>query len=95
MGRGRWTDFTSDGYQFKIIDSNSTEIYCKFRVTSEAARQKIMVVGTIFNFDDGRKAQVSSCQFNGDNLYGIKLTGSCVFQWLGGLPLYGTPVFYS
>ena len=94
MGK-RWVDFTANGYDFKIIQKDNTDgLLCKFRVMPEAAQQKVMVVGTIFTLSNGKKYQVSSCEFNSD-MYSVMLKGTCVLQLHEGQPLYGTSVFYS
>lgn len=99
MGRCRWADMMSEGYEFKIIERNNDDMYCRFRVSSQQAIEKPLTNGTLFMFYDedaqSKAAQIVASEISSTSMYSVKITGTCILRWLSVQPSNGTSVFYS
>lgn len=63
-----------NGYQFVIISKDDNSMYCKFKAPMAVAREKQMMVGTVF----GNRFVVVSCIITTTtNKY---ITGECVMN---------------
>jgi hypothetical protein len=91
MGRRYWADVKSgSGVEFKFMGNNDTTYLCKFRSNSVPLPN----VGTIVTMTNGEKYEVLSCEIS-NNIYGLKITGTCVLRLLSESPLFGTLGFYN